>query len=106
MFNALPSHLPHPLQGVLKHRNKLQLERDNLREEREKKQKAMSDPKVQANPQKQEKMSQEFTKVMCVCACVSVCECILFVCRLESEEGIDGEFNYEYSLVTSIRSAQ
>ena len=63
---------------MLKHRNKLQLERDNLREEREKKQKAMSDPKVQANPQKQEKMSQEFTKVMCVC--VHVCLCMSVYC--------------------------
>ena len=60
-------HLLCLLQGVLKHRNRLQLERDNLKEEREKKQKVLSDPKVQANPQKHDKLSQEFTKVKCVC---------------------------------------
>ena len=59
-------HLLCLLQGVLKHRNRLQLERDNLKEEREKKQKVLSDPKVQANPQKHDKLSQEFTKVKCV----------------------------------------
>ena len=60
-------HLLCLLQGVLKHRNRLQLERDNLKEEREKKQKVLSDPKVQANPQKHEKLSQEFRKVKGVC---------------------------------------
>lgn len=71
-----PSNLPCPLQSVLKHRNKLQLERDNLREEREKKQKAMGDPKVLGNPQKQEKLSQEFAKVVYVGrggTCVYMC---------------------------------
>ena len=69
-------HLLCLLQGVLKHRNRLQLERDNLKEEREKKQKVLSDPKVQANPQKHDKLSQEFTKVKCVGGWCMGVECV------------------------------
>lgn len=76
--------------AVLRYRNKLQFERDRLREEREKKVKAKEDPKLQDNPVKLERLEKEFEKVNIECeTAIDKVECANAALRADLDRWMD-----------------